>query len=490
MEVFFLESQKKKLILFFSILLLSIISVSSVLIWMSPIPPETSEVNTDWLMVDVGDYVDVGGSGTPEGTLKISTGGTDLIAMESLGVYSQTEDIVVFQAKATFGTELNIYTTGDIFSAYPNIDINRISKTRWLKAYQKQYNNREYGDANEYYVHYRDIDLDKYRDDSRSPRFYSHHYNGYLPITLDINPIWGVEDNININGIDIETTDIAYQIATIKVSETRSGFCGDYNDEYTKQITTHGLVEVVELSPELKADKTNYKPSRLVGEVANLDLYWDVKETRDGLTEQNYKLVAEPEGREFYNTNAGNFTFSLPFELRPEIIKTVQELNIRYASIKVQTKDGSYHKARVINVLDGPYTKNPIRLLSVHLTNMFIHHEFEFNVYFLATCYLKGKLSESQLNDPYFLQGDWLWDTSIQSEDPAIPQPKGDPSLGDLISDWFGGIFPDMGGVVDIIVIIVIVIISIVALVVIVKIWIARKATKTGKGIVKRIFKK
>ena len=55
----------------------------------------------------------------------------------------------------------------------------------------------------------------------------------------------------------------------------------------------------------------------------------------------------------------------------------------------------------------------PFVIQNAHVSNYYIHKNYRISCVILATIELDFEKYESKLNDPFFIQGDWVWSSMV-----------------------------------------------------------------------------
>lgn len=372
-----MNTKTKKQIIFsiFSIfIIIGVVSLSSMsLVGDDSATITDKTVRYDWLDLTVGD--------NPKDRLFHTEGGYDLVEFENLGIVSSDQGQTIYEAKATFQFELNSYLAATLDDVFIGIDKNAVKNMWFIKEVGWGYTSTYFIECHT--VSWDSINLQKYL--------------GYVPVRIDMNPNWKNLDKQTINGITVDTVDYVYQVKLVKSLGATKGSVGDYKDSYTDQQIQSGDVSIIRLSDNA--------PSSLMNVINSANLGWTTNPITDVYGHQYGQLLyhASSEGKTFTNTRTGAYIMPMLLEMAPEIKEERQSVHIRRATWDTI----GFDELSPVQSYTDYFTR------SVHVLNPYIHQEFQIEVYFLATINLNYELYESKLSDPYFHQGDWLWDVEI-----------------------------------------------------------------------------
>lgn len=436
---------KNKIIFFFFFFIFPfiIISINQVSAFGNAFDPQTTTIKANWLYVTPNNFID-SQHYSWEDNLHIASGGEDLLEFENLGIVSSTDDEVVFKASATFGFEVTAHTSVTFRDRYPNINLNAMHEevyfglvdavdilTTHTNDYSISWNYVDYGST------------------------HANHYSGMLPITVGIKELSGNTGSITLNGKTFDTPDYTADILQVKVSNIRSGEVGGYGDVFTNIAgVSEGLVTLVEMDDFTtdQGDVIAWYNSRNIG--------WTEGSIEKGQTLQQSIIDGTQGGTTFHNPKPStikDFTFDLYTNLQPEVYEYVQYNTIRSARIRYW-RWGFY--AGTIETLTPPHSDiAPKRVTGVHVTNNFIHWDFNVDVEFYATIQSNAELTQAILDDPYLKMGDMVWDSSFTGDyNVEVPLDKND--FWSILDNLFGGLFSGALGVLTWIIIIIVVIVA------------------------------
>lgn len=452
-----IKDSKKYFFLFF--ILSFLITVPIISSGAALIPEDNATVNESWIDVSLTDP-------NPNDKLKFNVGGEDLTKFESLGLYAKNPEAneLVYASKATIGFETNIYTDVNVFDVCPDLNPDADVTYQTFRE-QNNYGALYQGDQ-EFYVTFSTIDLGN--------TFNRHDYSQEFPISVNLHPDFESFDGETINGITIQTNEYKYETKTVEVSTIEEGLCGSYQDNYTGSQTFEQEIEVTASADDMNVDEYQNVADKCGGEV--------IEGSTRTLTVQNY--ITETTNIEGHNFNEntedqklGKFTFNDQARIRPSVMKKKQSIRVTAASILDQTDwtdwDQIYWGP---NTYTSPTTTefgdelNDV-IKSVHVQNRYIHKEYTAQMFIFSTVQLDAETFETALEDPYFQQGNFVWDERISGTEkgtvtePRSPLVKLFESLGNTISNaigaFFGGLFSGPAGIIILIVIVIAAIIGI-----------------------------
>jgi len=371
---------------------------------------EWAHIDNTWLDVQVSPFHD-NSPGDGSGSFHMSKGGYDLKSFRNEGLISCVNNIVIYRASAVFSFELNFYTTAGIFDCFPNANLDKMESVKYVTILKYDGNwNLVNAERLPYSIDYRTVEFGN--------TFLKHDYNGYIPITVDIREDWEYRPSILINGIELLNPTIESEVKTIVVSKVRSNFVGDYDDIYKGQDVKSGSVTAEKVGKE---DPVLFGTASqdVINKINSLNLGWSYESYSTGLTKQQRLLRTEPVGATYTNQESNDqCAFKLAAQLRPEITYDTQQIKVRYAEIGWDYVDTIFPvwSPACVEFVTQVEQSYKTRIPSVHIRNQFVHTEFDVHVNFIATAELIPEITESELEDPYFEEGDYVWDENTEGE--------------------------------------------------------------------------
>jgi len=362
-------------------------------------------IDSELLGVTFGNFQD---NTLNDGSNKLgySFGGEDLFSFENMGEIGRNLETneVTYRARAKFGLEMSAWTKADFRDHYPQINLEKQTKVRFL-------NYHLWGrtlfwipiliKVHPYYATYNEIDFGN--------TFNRHNYDGNLPISLYIKDLLRFANNINVAGQTFSVPSLLGQITQVKVVGTRSGEVGTYTDRYTDVAgVKEGKVNFVVVDDAVSSSAT-----KVANWLNEQNLGWQSSNDIGERTIQQSIRNPISKGSILPDSISGDnkWTSNLPIHLQPGVTKSSQYIRVKSASIQyIQAAPTE------LNILLGPVVQTYQRDVSVHVYNQFLHYDLEISVDFAMTVRYVGKLSTSILEDPNLIISDMLWDTSIMGD--------------------------------------------------------------------------
>jgi len=326
-----------------------------------------------------------------------------------------------------------------ITDAFPNIELDNREERDYVEIYKfpsinifppPDYNDLEIITAD---VNYRTIDFDRYVTDVENQPFSGvnlkvHDYEGHIPITVTMHEDWGTINELNVaEGLNLYNPKILAEVKKVVVDVVRSDIVGDYNDVYKGGKDSFGSVSVQTYDSALPSLGAGARKAEVTQNIQDLDLGCTFGDRIDGLTVLGGKtgqsfVQAEPTGIVFDNMESTpSFQFNLPARIKPEISYCSQNVEVRWARLEWDYEDVLWSEATV-KVKDGPIENVYPRYPSVHVTNRYVHQEFNVEMNFIASMQFNPELGGVILSDPFVISGDFVWDESLYGEsDYTIP---------------------------------------------------------------------
>ena len=429
------DKQKKFQLTFLFIVIVSMLSVGMfnlVPFAHADVPSRFGTIDYTWIAVSVDPFEDIH-TNDGQGRFYVSKGGYQLAEFTNegfIGIDNATNTLY-YRASAVFRFGINAYTLAGIIDAFPNMDLGARETREYVEILKysginifppPKFNDLEIISAG---VNYRTIDFDTTVANVEGEPFKNvnlkvHDYEGYLPITVQLHEDFGTIAELEIaKGLTLYNPKIIAEVKKVIIDVTRSDTVGDYNDVYVNEQSDFGEVSIyfpVDSDPSLgsgtrKADVTQT--------IKNLDLGSKLGEKREGLTVLGGKtgkdeLKAEPVGVIFDNLQTtSSYSFDLPLRIKPEISYCSQDVNVRWAQIEWDYHDLLFISPADVWVMEGPRTDVYPRYPSVHVSNRYVHQEFNVEVNFIASMQFDPVLGGVILEDPFVISGDFVWDESL-----------------------------------------------------------------------------
>lgn len=426
----FLKDNKLLLIILLiaSVPVISVLSAFSIL----AIPSRFGTVDYTWISISAGDFNDIS-TDDGQGRFFTSTGGAQLISFTNEGYFGMVEQngTIFYRASAVFRVGVNAFTLADIYDMFPNMEVDTIKTSEYVEIYKypseniyppPEYNNLEIITA---CANYRTIDFDSTIENAEGQpftgiAFNEHDYWGSLPLTVSVQQDFGAFSDIQVSeGLTFSNPSLASEIKKVVVSTTREDVVGDYEDLYLGGSESFGAVSLDFPEVTNPSIGSGDRKELATQEIADLNLgckFLDLEEeltvTPPGKTGQSF-LAAEPVGVDWDNIQStSSFTFNVPMRIKPEVTYARQDVETRWARLLWDYEDAIFSYAGVW-VDSGPISQVSQRYPSVHVTNRYIHQEYDVEVNFIATMAFDPELGGHLLEDPFVMSGDFIWDESL-----------------------------------------------------------------------------
>jgi len=428
------DNQKKVKLLFFSIVIVSMLSVgvlNLVPFALADVPSRFGTIDYTWIAVEVDPFEDIH-TNDGQGRFYVSKGGYQLVKFTNEGCISVNEstNTLYYRASAVFRFGINAYTLASIVDGFPNIDLSARETKEYVEILKypsinvfppPKFNDLEIITAG---VNYRTIDFDTTvanveGEPFRNVNLKVHDYDGYIPITVALHEDFGAFSEMNIaEGLTLYNPKIIAEVKKVVVDVTRSDTVGDYNDIYKNEKDDFGEVSIYFPDDALPSLGSGTRKADVTQTIQDLDLGSNLKDKNEGLTVLGGKtgqsfIRAEPVGVVFDNMQSTpSYEFNLPMRIKPEISYCSQDIDVRWAQIEWDYEDVIFNEAGVW-VMEGPRTDIYPRYPSVHMSNRYIHQEFNVEVNFIASMQFDPVLGGVILEDPFVIAGDFVWDESL-----------------------------------------------------------------------------
>ena len=248
---------------------------------------------------------------------------------------------------------------------------------------------------------------------------YNHEYNGYFPITIGLKDLKEGSGELVLGDYTFDMITIAYDVRTVKCTNRYDDTVGDYEDIYVSfNAVDEGSLSLVSVTEQT----ANKEVMDYINQEA--DIGWVKGNIGSPITLQNYKVGGTGRTETCTLSSAGGdlSQFNLATILQPEITETRQYNTITWAKIWWDYDDLPFISPAGMGFDAGPSTKDVPRRVSAKAINRFMHWELEGDFDLYTTVVIAGELSESELADPDFSQGDWVWDDTWQGDIPTLPE--------------------------------------------------------------------
>ena len=376
-------------------------------------------LGVDILAVNTGNFRD----GTPGDTIRIlksSIGGKDLIAFENKGMisYDEATKTAIYGGIITFGVETNAYTAVLVGDAYPTsggTNFNKITERMFL-SYQiwKHMNllglpcsnilsvafGSKQTDSKSFSINYREMEYGK---------LYSHNYDGILPINVEVDTgiFLSKIGELVVAGQTFSVPKMTSDIKSVKEVSKRSGDVGGYADRFTGE--TDGEDDVT-VNIEMKSTVFNFDEQK-VNDWFNEKMkpVLTIGTPKPDRTVQSSVIDATLNSYDFAGIQD---SIEIPYKvhLQPEIYKITQTVTLRYGTFHWWACCNKYRKTPVVVATDYK------REVGFHVSNVFVHTDFEVRVEVAMSCQFDTKLSTSFLDDPNLIISDRVWGTTIYGD--------------------------------------------------------------------------
>jgi len=381
------------------------------------------------LYINVGDFVDNNPS-DGSGQIHSAIGGEDLWSFENLGQvssdYNPTTDktTILYRAEAKFGFEVTAYTTVGLRDVDPSFSVSKYETETYLWVDKFDVNWNKGTNIAEYKVGYYAVDFNVR---------YSHEYNGQFPITIGLKDLKEGSGELVLGDYTFDMITLAYDVRTVKCTNRYDNTVGDYEDIYVSfNAVDEGYLSLVSVTEQTANQE-------VMDFINQANIGWKKGNTGSPITLQNYKVGGTGRTETCSLSSAGGdlSQFNLETILQPEITETRQYNTITWAKIwwdydcNILSPCGMGFDA-------GPSTMDLPRRISAKAINRFMHWGFEADFDLYTTVVIAGELSESELADPDFSQGDWVWDDTWQGDIPTLPE---DTTESDILGIIWSFIF-------------------------------------------------
>lgn len=434
------DKQKKFQEIFLFIVIVSMLSVGMFNLVPSAradVPSRFGTIDYTWIAVSVDPFEDIH-TNDGQGRFYVSAGGYQLVKFTNEGYagIDNATNTLYYGASAVFRFGINAYTLASITDAFPNHNLEARETREYVEIYKYpsiniycrtpsdpycKFNELEIISAG---VNYRTIDFDTTVANVEGEPFNGvnlkvHDYDGYLPITVQLHEDFGAIAEMEIaEGLTLYNPTIIAEVKKVIVDVTRQDVVGDYNDVYVNEQSDFGDVSVYFPDDTLPSLGSGDRKAEVTQTIQDLDLGSDLGEKYEGLTvlggETGQSFIrAEPPGGFFDNLDSTpSYKFNLPMRIKPAISYCSQDVDVRWAQIEWDYQDLPFNPADVW-IMEGPRTDRYQRYPSVHVTNRYIHQEFNVEVNFIASMQFDPILGGVILEDPFVMAGDFVWDESL-----------------------------------------------------------------------------
>lgn len=388
-----MKKQNKFLLLFLSIIIL-LVQTISILPFSVGVDTSDAIIIADDMYVTYGDFVDTSPD-SRENKLWWYTGGKDLISFTNLGVSNTetTDEVLVYEAEVIFGFEMIMYTSVAFDNIYPDIEVENIVEAPFFGVgFIRLYPPAVW--QNIYAVGYNDVILGE-----KVP----HDYTGSIPLTVGFKE-WTGKRPLVVNGVEISTPWYTADISNVKTVNIRGGEVGSYEDIFVDSTGfREGTVDFT------KTEDTPTDTSDTIDWLEGKNIGWTGSEKNYNTGIQEYVRTAPPIEKDNPDpAEVKDFSFNVPAQLRPEVYRIKNDIELRTAAIIFEQQLLGDWK---LTVVSQPATRMVKRTVGVHVVNQFIYWDFTVKMIVYASVENSAELSESILSDPYLEMGDFIWDT-------------------------------------------------------------------------------
>jgi len=380
----------------------------------TPIRPTFTAEHLD---VTVGDFQ---GSNTWGSTPQIHCyiGGEDLYSFNNLGQvgYDPENNQILYQARAELGFEAIVYSTVTPKDMDPNFNTNRLVSEEFLRVDKYDVNWNAGTNVQKYYMKYYGVDFELVN---------THYYSGYFPMQIGIKNTIGFGGTYELGGYVFEMPALGYDIADVTLEKFEYDHVGTWDNEYINyNPTTEGRLTITSVTQET-ADPAVMD---YINQRANIG--WKDESIVGPFTMQSF--VAS--GQLSRTTTPG--AYKIQIGLQPEVTETKRGYSMTKASMW-----WDYHpfigSPAGMGFYWGPSTNYNSRRIGININNLMEHLTFRTYIDLYMTVEPDHKLSTSELEDPFFVMGDWVWDSSPLGDVPTLAE---DTTGFDLFGDLFGPI--------------------------------------------------
>lgn len=408
------RSTKKFFILFFSsFIFLALFGFSATSVRADII--HTPTITANHLDVSAGSFSGPNTWGSSK-QIHCYTGGQDLLSFENLGQvgYDSENNQLLYKAIGKFGFETVIYSTVSPSGVDSGFLVNKKTSVPFLWVRKFSWIGDPYMTTTVYNIDYNEVDFEIEN---------THKYTGYYPISVGIKNTQGFSGELEIGPYTFEMPAMTYDVMSLKVNDYHHSAVGLWDNEFID----YNQYEEGRLTIESVTEHTaNQKVVDYINNRANIG--WKVGPIGTPITLQNSMVF----GDTGYSVNDG--VFNLNFGLQPKITETRQYNEYTWAKIWWDYLDTWLISPSGMGFEGGPSTKPLERTVAANIENMMMYWNFETEIHFYMTVQPDHILSAEELQEPFFEQGNWVWDTTFQGEIPTLPEDSG-------VWDLLGGIF-------------------------------------------------
>jgi hypothetical protein len=393
-------NKKLFFLIFSSLLLLSVISVCSSSVKADIIHNPT--ITANHLEVSAGAFNGPNTWGSSQ-QIHCYTGGEDLLLFENLGqvAYDSENNQLLYEARAIFGFEGVIYSTVSPSDIDPGFTVNMEKSVDFLGVHKYAWIGDPYQSYTVYKIDYKEVDFEIVN---------THKYTGYFPIEIGIKNTIGFGGELQVGEYTFQMPALVYDIMDLDAKDYHHSAVGVWDNEFIN----YNQYEEGRLTIEDATEHTaNSDVMDWINNRANIG--WKVGPIGSPITLQNYMVF----GDSGYHVDNG--VFNLNFGLQPKITETMQYNEYTWASIWWDTHDFPFSPAGM-GFTSGPSTSQLQRRIAANVENRMQYWNFETEIRLFMTVQPDHVLSEDELREPFFEQGDWVWDTTFQGDIPTLPE--------------------------------------------------------------------
>jgi len=394
---------KKPILLLFSLFLL-IFSCSfvSLIDFGVASTPARATFTAQHLSIVAGDFQGSNTWGTSQ-QIHSYVGGEDLYAFNNLGMisYDPETNKILYKAQVEVGFEVIVYSTVNPTSMDPGFSANKLVSEEFLRVDKYDVNWNSGTNVKKYYVNYYGVDFDIIN---------THFYSGYFPLTVGIKNTIGFGGIQEIGGYTFEMPGLEYDILDIKLMSFQYDHIGTWNNEYINyNPTTEGRLTIESVTQET-ADSAvmNYVNSRA-------KIGWQEGALLGSFTQQNYIASGS------FSPTSTPGAYRIQVGLQPEVTVAKRGYSMTKASMWWDYHDFLGSPAGM-GFYWGPSTSYNSRVIGININNLMEHFDFRGSLDLYMTVEPDHILSTSELQEPFFAMGDWVWDASLLGDVPTLAE--------------------------------------------------------------------
>jgi len=384
----------------------------------TPIRPTFTAEHLD---VTVGDFQ---GPNTWGSTSQIQCyiGGEDLYSFTNLGNvnYDIENNQLLYKARAELGFEATVYSTVSPRDMDPNFNANRLTYIPYLGVDKYDGNWNSGTNYITYSVSYYEVDFEIVN---------THYYSGYFPMQIGIKNTIGFGGTYELGGYVFEMPALGYDIMNVQLETFEYDHIGTWDNEYINyNPTKSGKLSIASVTEQT----ASYEVMNYINQHANIG--WREGSNTGPFTMQNFIASG------YLSRTATAGSYKLQVGLQPEVTETKRGYSLTQANIWWDYVDTWLISPAGMGFIWGPSTTYNSRRIGVNINNLMEHMTFRTYIDLYMTVEPDHILSTSELEDPFFAMGDWVWDATLFGDVPTLAE---DTTVFDLL----GGIFGTIGGI-------------------------------------------